>query len=368
MSLEIPKSSAEISAEWLTEALRAGNQVGEVTVTDVVLEPMAAGMGYMGEVARLRVSSSGGTAPETMIAKIPTQDPTLRAMMKPTRVYEREARFYDEIAPASPISVPLCFRSAFDLEADDYLILLEDLAHMTVGDQAAGVSVEDAHLVVRSLGQFHAHFWGNSNGLADFDFVPDTNGALNKFGEQIYAASLPGFLANWGHHLLPEMREPADRFTANVAQLLDRIFAMPTTLVHGDWRADNLFFGVDEDGQRLLTVIDFQAISRGGGANDLGYFLSQNLSVADRRAHEHALLDAYHDALVSGGVTGYSREQLFEDYRVGVLYGWIIPVLAGGSLDTSSARAQALWTEVLMRVQAAIIDLDCPSLLTVAAP
>jgi thiamine pyrophosphokinase len=45
-----------------------------------------------------------------------------------------------------------------------------------------------------------------------------------------------------------------------------------------------------------------------------------------------------------------------EDYRVGVLYGWIIPVYAVGTLDSSSERAMALWTEVIQRAQAAMRD------------
>jgi len=365
MSSHIPKAASEITPEWLTVALRAGGSVGDVTVEDVRLEALAAGVGYMGEVVRLHLASSGGSAPATMIAKVPTQDPTLRAMMKPTRVYEREARFFDEIAAGLPIRVPACYRAAFDLDADDYLILMEDLGDTPTGDQAVGVSVDDADRVLRTLARFHAHFWGNRNGLASFDFVPDTNGALNKFGEGIYAASLPGFMDGWGHLLVPEMQDPAARFGPNVPQLLDRLFAMPSTLVHGDFRADNLFFGTDSAGRPEITVIDFQAISRGGAANDVGYFVSQNLSVADRRAHEHALLDAYHETLVAEGVTGYSREQLFEDYRVGVMYGWVIPVLAGGSLDTSSDRAKVLWTAVIDRVQTAILDLGCTALLTV---
>lgn len=365
MSNSIPKSSAEITAAWLTEALRAGGKLGDVTVDDVSVEQLAAGSGFMGEVTRLHLSTTGGSAPATMIVKIPTQDPTLRAMMNPARVFEREARFYDEIAPSVPIKVPECYCAAYDLATDDFLLLIEDLVGLEVGDQAKGVSVEDAHLVLRTLASFHAHFWGNGNGLADFDFVPDINGPLNKFGDGIYTASLPGFLAAWGDQVVDGMREPTERFAANMHQLLDRLWAMPTTLVHFDWRADNLFFGPDADGNRSVTVIDFQTISRGGGAHDVGYFLSQNLSVADRREHEHALLDTYHAALAEAGVSDYDRRQLFEDYKVGVLYGWVIPVLAGGSLDTSSDRAQALWSQVLTRVQAAILDLDCPSLFTV---
>jgi thiamine pyrophosphokinase len=55
-------------------------------------------------------------------------------------------------------------------------------------------------------------------------------------------------------------------------------------------------------------------------------------------------------------VTGYAFDQFMEDYRVGVLYGWIIPVYAVGTLDSSSERAMALWTEVIKRAQAAMRD------------
>ncbi|MET0911137.1 MAG: oxidoreductase family protein, partial [Ilumatobacteraceae bacterium] len=129
--------------------------------------------------------------------------------------------------------------------------------------------------------------------------------------------------------------------------------AMPHTLVHFDFRADNLFFD-DDDGS--IAVVDWQTISQGGGVADIGYFLSQNLSTEDRREHEADLLRAYHDALVANGVTDYSHEQLVADYPVGIDCGWIIPVLAVGSLDFTSERAVALWTSVVERAQNALLD------------
>ena len=102
------------------------------------------------------------------------------------------------------------------------------------------------------------------------------------------------------------------------------------------------------------SSIDWQSISIGGGSADVGYFLGQNLAIADLRAHEDDLLHRYHDTLVAEGVTGYEYDQFFDDYRMAVLYGWVIPVFAVGSLDTSSERAMALWTAVLERIQDAI--------------
>jgi thiamine kinase-like enzyme len=137
-----------------------------------------------------------------------------------------------------------------------------------------------------------------------------------------------------------------------VHQLLDRFAAMPTTIVHFDYRLDNLFFGPNDD----VWMIDFQACSKGGGAFDLGYFISQSVPVDIRKHEEESLLRTYHSELVAHGVDDYSLAQLTEDYRVGVLYGWIIPVYAVGTLDSSSERAMALWTEVIKRAQSAMRD------------
>lgn len=114
-----------------------------------------------------------------------------------------------------------------------------------------------------------------------------------------------------------------------------------------------------------MQVIDFQTASKGGGIYDVGYLLSQSVNTEDRRAHEQELLRLYHDTLVAQGVTDYSLEQIAADYRVAVLYSWVIPVFAVGSLDVSSERAMTLWTRVIERSQAAIIDHDCGDLLTV---
>ena len=57
-------------------------------------------------------------------------------------------------------------------------------------------------------------------------------------------------------------------------------------------------------------------------------------------------------------MTGYDFDTFFDDYRLAVMYGWIIPVFAVGSLDSSSERAMNLWRAVIDRVQTAIADHD----------
>ncbi len=348
----LPTSSAEISPEWLTERLRAAGTIDSTTVvSSIERDLMGAGIGFMGEVGRIKVSYAGGVGPATMICKIPTQDPTIRGMLAAAKVFEREARFYADVAPALDV-VPEALGIASDLEHDDHVLILEDLGHLRVGDQAAGVNLEDARATMIAAARLHARFWQNDD-LESIDWMPMANSDGMKIGREVYKASLPGFLQVFAHAIDADMVSVMERYGDNVHQLLDRIAQMPNTVVHFDFRLDNLFF---DDSNQNVWMIDFQTSSKGGGAYDIGYFMSQSVPIDVRRAHEDSLLHTYHDELVRLGVKGYSFDQFFQDYRVGVLYGWIIPVYAVGTLDSSSERAMALWTEVIKRAQAAMRD------------
>ncbi len=108
----LPTTTSEISAEWMTAALRGSGTIGpNVTVASVVLDPAGAGVGFMGEVAKVGLVYDGdaGEAPTTVVAKFPTQSPEIRAMMHPTRIYEREHRFYAEVAAQSPVRTPATY-------------------------------------------------------------------------------------------------------------------------------------------------------------------------------------------------------------------------------------------------------------------
>jgi hypothetical protein len=106
---------------WLTQALVEGGKLPGCEVTSVEVVPMDAGVGFMGEVARLSLTYAGAPAdaPRTMIVKLPTQDAAIRAMLAPAAVFEREARFYGEIADDPAIASPNCWYAGMDVEADD---------------------------------------------------------------------------------------------------------------------------------------------------------------------------------------------------------------------------------------------------------
>ena len=88
--MPFPTTSSEVTPEWLTENLRASGVIGsDVSVTKAVPDPVASGVGFMGEVAPIDLTYDGDTdAPTRMVAKIPTNDEMVRGLLAPAQVFE----------------------------------------------------------------------------------------------------------------------------------------------------------------------------------------------------------------------------------------------------------------------------------------
>jgi len=93
------------------------------------------------------------------------------------------------------------------------------------------------------------------------------------------------------------------------------------TLVHGDYKAANMFF-VEDISERnaaydACAVCDFQFAGPGLGAIDVCYLLFPDAR-ADYASNELALLDWYHSRL-GAHMTDLGKSDCFEDYSRGAL-------------------------------------------------
>jgi thiamine kinase-like enzyme len=136
----------------------------------------------------------------------------------------------------------------------------------------------------------------------------------------------------------------------------------PITVIHGDMRCDNFLFGARPEDEPLIAV-DWQGSLRGRAAQDLGYFLSGSLTVADRSANAHALIAAWHEELTSSGIGNYTLDDAWLDYRRGSLLVWTHAVVIAGTLDHTNERGHQWVHEMLVRCVAAFDELDLIGLL-----
>lgn len=354
----LPTIPGEMTPRWLTNALRSTGALGPGgEVTSISHEVIGEGAGFIGLVARLSLGLAGdtGKTPRTMIAKFPAPDPGSRQVGNLYGLYEREVRFYNELAADSGLDVPSCFYASYDADAGQSLVILEDLDGLgRFGDQVTGCTPDEARMAVRSLATFHANWWQHPR-LETLPWMTTGDALVRNAMLTAYEACWDVYMQRYGHVMSPATEAAGPTLHRRILAQLDVFRANPLTICHGDYRPDNMFFG---DNGRPLIVFDWQSPNRGWGAYDLAYFIAGSFGVEDRRKHEDELITEYHELLRAGGVKGYSLEDLRGDYRACLAVMTGIFIINGATLPTTNQRAIDLFEQILSRFVAAIEDRD----------
>jgi hypothetical protein len=341
----------ELTADFLTRAL--GSQLGPAAIAAVEAVPV--GTGQVSDSYRLSLTYDGpAELPSTIIAKVPAADPASRNAARAFRTYEIEASFYSQLAPGLPVALARCYYSAYDAEPDDYVVLLEDLAPAIPGDQLAGLHPDDAAAAIRELAALHAAGW-NRTELAALPWLnrsgPDAAALLAAVLTDLY----PGFRARYADRLEPGTLGLMEDFLPNVSSYL-AARDEPRTIVHGDFRADNLLFGAARP-----VVLDWQTAGYGAATADLAYFLASSLSVAARRQYEEALVRHYHATLTSRGGQ-LSWHDCWTGYRRDAFGGIIMDIIAAMVVQQTE-RGDAMFAAMARRHARHALDLDSLGLL-----
>jgi hypothetical protein len=357
-----PIHPEEITTEWLTEALREEGALREGVVARCAPEPLGGGQGLLSQMARVQVEYDGAAegAPATLIAKFPSAHAGNRDYAARLGLYLGEVRFYQEMAPRVALRTPRCYHADYEEETGDFILLLEDLSPGRCGDQVVGCSPAEAETAVRAIAGFHATWWERPE-LAAFDWMPALDRLVDVY-HQRYRQAWPRFLEREGDRLPREVRRLGEHMERYFDLGWHRLSQSPCTAIHADFRLDNLFFP-PLPGGAPFAVVDWQGTRRAHGMFDVGYFLCESLSPADRRAEEDELLAAYHATLLDGGVRGYDAARCREDYRLSMLVTLSRIVIVSTTMDTENERGQLLVERALERLFAAVLELQVEDLL-----
>ena len=355
----IPRCFDDLTPAWLTSTFREHSVLRAAAVSAVAVEPIGVGVGFLGQLARLQLTYDRREdgAPATVIAKLPTLEPGGRGICQLFQFYEREIRFYRDLGPAVPVRVPHCYASAMDVAADDYILLLEDLGGLPLGDDATGCSAAEAEVAIRGIARMHAAWW-ESPELERLAWMPAVDAPVHQMAEIAYQQALVPYLNAFGDHLSPKMRVVTENLSTHIVELQHAGSGFPRTVLHGDYRLDNLFFGAS-----AVAVIDWQIACRGQGIFDVAYFLSGCVEPEVRRAEEMRLVRLWYELVTVGGAGGFSFDDALVAYRRSVLYCNLYNVIAIGSLDPANARGMALFRAWLRRRSAAIEELEAAELM-----
>jgi hypothetical protein len=347
--VRVPSSLDEISAEWLTEALREGG-LDDVVVASVHQESLGAVHGFACVLSRLVIeyATAPAGAPASLVAKIPNPDPVAQAAGSAMLGWERESRFYADLAPRIAARTARCFYNGAVPERVAFLLLLEDLGGLTTGDQIVGLTPRQAEVAARWLGEFHSSWCGRSE-LADFDWLEPMHERRRQH-QPLVAASWEPFVEKFGPMLPAGPLGWMEKYIDTFGQ--PRGGAAPTTVVHGDFRPDNFML----DGDRAIVPIDWQNVAITTGAYDLANLVATAITPEQRRLTTEQLVETYRKTLLSRGVDPGTYEELFESVREEVLN--VMAVLTVGAVFTTDPRSFELVRVNAERAYVAALDLD----------
>jgi hypothetical protein len=351
-----PTRIDDLTESWI------GDQVGADVQMDI--RPMSDGPGYVSDMCFLELTSSQAHVPSRLVVKVNPSFEASNDFAQRYQIFEREALFYKEVAPQTPIRTPKAYFADFDPDTKRGIVVLEDCSHYELRSAVADVPATraEALAVGSTAGRLHGRWWGRgAEGVFPWAMAPGTDLWRTFFGE-CAAHWLDFNRSPFVEGLSPEAKNLAKRLESEFASKVmagypnDRL-----TLCHLDMHIDNMFFDPTSDDPIIL--FDWQGAHWGRGAFDLSYFLGYVFESSDRASIESDVLDHYLDTLRGAGVDDYSKDELWRDYRFGLLFGlWVLP-LAVANLDLSSEHGQDIMRKVTRRKFAAVMDHDGKAIL-----
>ena len=353
--LALPEKE-EVTTEWLSAALGRPGQLASHDAVEI-------GTGQVGSSVRYTLQWEGSDEessgrPASVVGKFPAVDELSRRTGGETESYVREVGFYRDLQGRTPIRTPSIFHLDEDIDANKFVLLMEDLDGSVQGDQLDGCSVEAAQLAVAAAADLHGPHWGDTS-LAGLSWIHWQDIERSKRRLDLYSMTVPGFVQRYADRLDGSVLELAPWLDQRLPAL-GAAFRLPPTLAHGDYRLDNMMFG-EADGAPPLVVVDWQTCTFGSGLNDVAYFVGAGLLPDDRRPVEMELVSIYADALRGYKVEADTND-LENDYRLGSCAGYIMAVLAS-QIVVQTERGDEMFCAMAERHAAQMTDLEVHKLL-----
>jgi hypothetical protein len=355
--LKIPTEDS-INPQWFNDCFTAAGLTGSVRG----FEAARVGTGQIGKCVRYVFDfDDQGNLPLSVIGKYPSDDESSRQTGVALHNFLREVRFYQELQSRVTIRTPRCYYAEILNEGPEFFLLLEDLTPAEQGDQLAGCSPEVAQAALQELVGLQAPAWCDES-LHELKWLRDADKVNEMDTMALYRQTLPGFVERYGPHLQGDEIDIIKRVGEAQHTPLNADFPEVFSLVHVDYRLDNLMIKQHDSGLSVAAV-DWQSITLGAPMNDVAYFIGAGLEPEVRQPVEEDLVRGYHQGLMSASVVDYSWEDCWLGYRRGAFAGFAVTVVAS-MLVQRTDRGDTMFTTMARRHARHAIDLNAGEFLT----
>ncbi|CAN5297776.1 hypothetical protein BH10PSE12_BH10PSE12_22960 [soil metagenome] len=312
---DFPASPSEVDVDWLEAQIR---RAGGLTAGRLRTFRWASfGTGQMGTNVRFEFDYEvEGDGPLTLIGKFPSTDEGSLQTAAAFDIYRKEVLFYRELLPLLDVRAPVAYAAEVDGTGTRFVLLLEDLGPTRTGDQLKGCTLEDARGAIRQAAAFHAQT-RNNRAVTDLVWLGNRPESIAQL-QILYPQAQQIFCERYSDVFPDDLMTIAERFAARPDRWWGRKKPNPT-LVHGDFRLDNMLFDV-KGGAEPIAIVDWAGLQVESGLTDIGYFLGCGLDPEFRQAHETELLDLYCEEMTRRG-SPMRVADIWDEYRIGALHG-----------------------------------------------
>ena len=339
-----PKKPSDITAKWMNYAFSEAGFSARDEIAGIDVEPLGPHVkGLLSSFCRVNINykSPVPNLPKSVVIKFPPERDENKSFGSNWGVYGREIRFYRELAKRSPIRVPKCYFTVLDEFNNNFLLMLEDAGDWIQGDQVNGLTINQTKSAVDAIAKFHAYWW-NSKELQDLKWIPIEN-----------RSPLRAFHESW-EDFREEHSDVLDSRDIDAGNLISqngpKIEALskvgPRTIIHYDFRADNMLF----DEQDQIMVVDWQTAIISFGAFDVGRAVCGSHRGELEKGRHMELLKLWHQALMDSGVSNYTFEEAWRDYRIGIILSSYVPVCAHHFLSHEGSRGAKVLKAMIKRI------------------
>ena len=354
-----PKKIDEMSPEWMNWALHEGGWCRQSSVSQIEIASMGGGVGFVSRVFRvlLAYDRPRPDLPCSVVVKLPAATARNREFGDSFNAYEREVRFFQEVAPHSPLRIPRCYFSLLDIPNGDYILILEDLSDNTFGDQVKGLSLDQAHAAIQTIAPFHAYWWNHPD-LPNLNWMPIENLDILH----LFAQNWPEFRHRFFKQMTEEERVIGDRLNWQGDRLAELHAKSPCTIAHADFRADNLIFDESSKEQPVI-VLDWQFAQRNLGAFDVARMVCGSIQPVDQKGRYREFVNAWHEGLITKGVEDYSQEEAWRDFLTALLTCLYLPLAFHHVGSVEGGRGLKLARAMMHRIFQAAVECRADSVL-----
>ena len=350
MTEALPRAA---DAEYLTGALRRSGALVGGRVRDFGVE--SSRNTILSRIIRIRLTYEGAVdhAPASLILKTGLPD----RFVGEWNGGRQEVAFYKEAASTMGASlVPRCFEAHWDLDNNEWHLLLEDLtdSHVIATTWPLPPSLDQCRTIVGARARFHAAWWDDPR-LGTAVGAWTGADAMERYLQRLSNA-VARFVDRVGDRLPRERLHLYDRLLAAAPSLFQRYQShRDVTVIQGDAHVWNCL--LPKDGSEDVRFFDWDSWRIDTGSDDLAYMMAMHWYPDRRRWAERPLLDLYHATLEAHGIA-YGRQSLDDDYRLSVLWQIVTPVW-----QSDNNIPPVIWWNNLERIFMAVDDLGCRDLL-----